>query len=78
MNSGPSNIAAMHNLPQFAEIPQECTMLACPWDLGATSLLVAVPRLGGLGHLIFFQASFDIREAVFAASGAQGVLMDAA
>ena len=53
-------------------------MLPCSWDLGATSLLVAVPRLGGLGHLIFVQASFAIREAVFAASGAQGGLTVAA
>ena len=28
---------------------------ALPWKLGATSLLVAVLRLGGLGHSNFFQ-----------------------
>ena len=63
LNSSPSNITAMRNLPQFAEIPQGmhggALLLPCsashvlPWTLGATSLLVAVPRLGGLGHQNF-------------------------
>ena len=63
LNSCPSYISAWCNLPQFAKIPQGCTAMPCfyfawyshvlPWKLGATSLLVAVPRLGGLGHRIF-------------------------
>ena len=63
LNSSPSNITAMRNLPQFAKIPQGmhggALLLPCsanhvlPWTLGATSLLVAVPRLGGLGHQQF-------------------------
>ena len=63
LNSSPSNITAMRNLPQFAEIPQGmhggALLLPCsanhvlPWTFGATSLLVAVPQLGGLGHQHF-------------------------
>ena len=58
LNSSPSYIDAMRNLPQFANFLLGCTMLPCyytarhshglPWKMGAASLLVVMmPRLGG-------------------------------
>ena len=48
-----------------------CLAFSCSTlELGATSFLVTVPRLGGLGHQNLVQVSLAIGEAAFAASGA--------